>query len=80
MELLICSDLKDLPLGALLRAQRAFIPAKANSASDSDTNSGSDSDLEAERTIEDMKGKVNEKVEWSIKPRKDIPKRTNKNA
>ena len=78
----MCSDLKDLPLGALLKAQRAFIPTKASSASDSDTNSGSDSELEAERTIdtEDVKGKGKEKVEWSIKPRKDIPKRSNKNA
>lgn len=75
-----CSDLKDLPLGALLRARRAFTQAEANSASDSDTNSGSDSDLEAERTVEEVKGKGNEKVEWSIKPRKDIPKRSNKNA
>lgn len=78
--LIICSDLKDLPLGALLRAQRAFNQANASSASDSDTNNGSDSDLEAERIMEDVEGKGKEKVEWSIKPRKDIPKRSNKNA
>ena len=70
-----CSDLKDLPLGTLLRAQRAFIQAEVDSASNSDT-SGSNSDLEAE----EVKGKGKEKVEWSIKPRKDIPKRTHKNA
>ena len=67
-------------MGALRRAQRSFIQVDANSASDSDTNSGPDSDSEAERTIEDVKGKGKEKVEWSIKPRKDIPKRANKNA
>lgn len=75
-----CSDLKDLPLGTLLRAQRAFIQAEVDSASDSDTSSGSNSDLEAERTVEEVKGKGKEKVEWSIKPRKDIPKRAHKNA
>lgn len=75
-----CSDLKDLPLGALLRARRAFTQAEVNSASDSDTHSGSDGDLEAERTVEEVKGKGKEKVEWSIKPRKDIPKRSSKNA
>ena len=78
--LIICSDLKDLPLGALLRAQRAFNQANSSSASDSDTNNGSDSDLEAERIMEVVEGKGKEKVEWSIKPRKDIPKRSNKNA
>lgn len=71
------SDLKDIPLGTLLRARRAFV--KADSASDSDT-SGSNSDSEAERMVKEVKGKESEKVEWSIKPRKDIPKRANKNA
>ncbi|KAF8807361.1 DUF947-domain-containing protein [Phlegmacium glaucopus] len=72
------ADLKDLPLGALLRARRAFTEAETDSAADSDTNSGSDSDLE--RTVEEVKGKGKEKVEWNIKPRKDIPKRAHKNA
>jgi ribosomal RNA-processing protein 36 len=63
----------------LLRAQRAFVQVN-DSGSDSDTNIGSDNDLGAEQIIEDVKGKGKEKVEWSIKPRKDIPKRTNKNA
>ena len=67
-------------MGALVRAQRAFVQAKTDSPSDTDTNNGSDSDLEDERSIEDVKGKGKEKVEWSIKPRKDIPKRPNKNA
>jgi ribosomal RNA-processing protein 36 len=40
----------------------------------------SNSDLEDERTVEEVKGKGKEKVEWSIKPRKDIIKRSNKNA
>lgn len=64
----------------MLRARRAFIQAEPDSTSNSDGDSGPDSDLEVEQTVEEVKSKGQEKVEWSIKPRKDIPKRANKNA
>lgn len=54
--------------------------AKDKLALDSNMDSGSDGDLESKPTMEEVKGKGKEKVEWSIKPRKDIPKRNNKNA
>ncbi|KAJ6575073.1 hypothetical protein B0H19DRAFT_1127030 [Mycena capillaripes] len=66
-------DLSNLPLGALLRAQRAL---KQANASDSDSEGSAEN--EPERTT--SKGKEKEKPEWSIQPRHDIAKRSNKHA
>ncbi|KAJ7634264.1 hypothetical protein DFH06DRAFT_1284458 [Mycena polygramma] len=65
-------DLSNLPLGALLRAQRAL---KQANASDSESE---DEEGKPERTS--SKGKEKAKPEWSIEPRHDIAKRSNKHA
>jgi len=44
---------------------------------DSDDSESSDDDSESEG---ENKGKGREKVEWSLKPKKDIAKRKDKNA
>ncbi|KAF8213087.1 hypothetical protein K438DRAFT_1803384 [Mycena galopus ATCC 62051] len=66
-------DLSSLPLGALLRAQRALKKAQAN---DSDSEDSEDETPEKSSS----KGKEKEKPEWSIEPRHDIAKRANKHA
>ena len=78
------TDLQDLPLGALRQAQRILGQAQAesDSESDSDEESGDDSADEPPAVL-DTKGKGKEKVEkveWSIKKREDIAKRSNKHA
>ena len=78
------TDLQDLPLGALRQAQRILGQAQAesDSESDSDEESGDDSADEPSAVL-DTKGKGKEKVEkveWSIKKREDIAKRSNKHA
>jgi ribosomal RNA-processing protein 36 len=70
-------DLSNLPLGALLRAQRALAQANA-SDSESEASSENESDGKPEKTS--SKGKEKEKPEWSIQPRPDIAKRANKHA
>jgi len=67
-------DLSNLPLGALLRAQRALKQAQASDSEDSENESNG----RPERTS--SKGKEKEKPEWSIEPRHDIAKRANKHA
>ncbi|KAF7306896.1 hypothetical protein MIND_00482100 [Mycena indigotica] len=70
-------DLSALPLGALVKAQRALKHAEVSE--DEDEMSSSD---EEEPDLEpSQKGKGKElKPEWSTKPRHDIPKRTSKHA
>ncbi|KAJ7783744.1 hypothetical protein DFH07DRAFT_788967 [Mycena maculata] len=72
-------DLSNLPLGALLRAQRALKQANA-SDSESDNSSEEESDSKPEPVSLKGKEKEKEKPEWSIQPRHDIAKRTNKHA
>ncbi|KAJ3516250.1 hypothetical protein NLJ89_g1241 [Agrocybe chaxingu] len=72
------NNLQDLPLGALRRAQQLLSRAPegdSDSASDSDEGSGAEEDIPE---VHDVKAK--ERVEWSIKPRNDISKRSNKHA
>ncbi|KAJ7293541.1 hypothetical protein C8J57DRAFT_1269308 [Mycena rebaudengoi] len=69
-------NLSNLPLGALLRAQRALTQAEASDSEDDSENSDSDS-KPAKITL---KGKEKEKPEWSIQPRHDIAKRAHKHA
>ncbi|KAJ7092687.1 hypothetical protein C8R44DRAFT_816289 [Mycena epipterygia] len=71
------NDLSNLPLGALLRAQRALTQANV-SDSESDHSSEDESEPKPERTS--LKGKEKEKPEWSIQPRHDIAKRAHKHA
>jgi ribosomal RNA-processing protein 36 len=70
-------DLSNVPLGALLRAQRALTQANA---SDSESDSSSDDESEPKPESTSLKGKEKEKPEWSIKPRHDIAKRAHKHA
>ncbi|KAJ7492659.1 hypothetical protein FB451DRAFT_1219169 [Mycena latifolia] len=71
------NDLSNLPLGALLRAQRALTQANA-SDSESESSSEDESDPKPESTS--LKGKEKGKPEWSIHPRHDIAKRAHKHA
>ncbi|KAJ7357329.1 hypothetical protein DFH08DRAFT_851659 [Mycena albidolilacea] len=68
-------DLSNLPLGALLRAQRAL---KQTHASDSESENSENEDGKPEKAS--SKGKEKAKPEWSIEPRHDIAKRANKHA
>ncbi|KAJ7706221.1 hypothetical protein B0H17DRAFT_1036258 [Mycena rosella] len=72
-------DLSNLPLGALLRAQRAL---KQANASDSESENSSDDESPPKPESTSLKGKEKEKAkpEWSIEPRHDIAKRTHKHA
>ncbi|KAJ7125621.1 hypothetical protein C8R43DRAFT_1029604 [Mycena crocata] len=69
-------DLSNLPLGALLRAQRAL--TQTNASDSESEHSSEDEDPKAESTS--LKGKEKEKPEWSIQPRHDIAKRAHKHA
>ncbi|KAJ7487561.1 hypothetical protein B0H11DRAFT_2013865 [Mycena galericulata] len=72
-------DLSNVPLGALLRAQRALTQANASdSESEDSSEDGDDSNSKSEPVS--LKGKEKEKPEWSIQPRHDIAKRANKHA
>ncbi|KAK7064260.1 hypothetical protein R3P38DRAFT_3301834 [Favolaschia claudopus] len=69
-------DLSSVPLGALVRAQRALKQAEA-----SDSESEDFGDDETGAPPENISsGKEKAKPEWSIEPRHDIAKRTNKHA
>ncbi|KAF8168144.1 hypothetical protein B0H34DRAFT_48463 [Crassisporium funariophilum] len=76
------NDLQDLPLGALRRAQHVLTQAEpesdSESASDADSEGGSNVGPENHDTK--GKGKEKERVEWSIKRRTDISKRSSKHA
>lgn len=66
-------DLSQLPLGALRTAQQTLAQGEAE---DSDEDWESDNESEAPSAGPSKP----EKVEWSIKPKKDIAKRANKHA
>ncbi|PFH54436.1 hypothetical protein AMATHDRAFT_135184 [Amanita thiersii Skay4041] len=66
--------LSSLPFGTLRKAQYALTQAEVESDSDSDEESD-----DSQATEEHVPKKV-EKVEWSLKPKSDIPKRRNKHA
>lgn len=70
----IRSDLENLPLGALRRAQQLLKRAVTDSGSDSDEPPD-----ELQTKARDVKGKAREKVEWSTKPLIDGGRR-NKHA
>lgn len=74
------TDFSGLPLGTLRRAQNVLDQAEA--ISDSENNSDTEDDVEEGPKSLTNKGKdrVKEKVEWSLKPRHDISKRSNKHA
>ncbi|KAJ6621701.1 hypothetical protein B0H10DRAFT_2017111 [Mycena sp. CBHHK59/15] len=72
-------DLSNLPLGALLRAQRALTQANASESEDDDNSSECGSDAPLEITAKG-KEKEKQKPEWSIEPRRDIAKRAHKHA
>ncbi|KAL1681466.1 hypothetical protein EV122DRAFT_260851 [Schizophyllum commune] len=77
------SDLSDLPLGALRKAQRSLAQAEVDeSESESEAGSGSDdgSDDDSGPETSNTKGKETERVEWSAHPKKDIAKRSSKHA
>ncbi|KJA29470.1 hypothetical protein HYPSUDRAFT_50857 [Hypholoma sublateritium FD-334 SS-4] len=77
------NDLQDLPLGALRQAQRILGQAEAESDSESDSDGESGGSADEPPTVLDTKGKGKEKVEkveWSIKRRDDIAKRSSKHA
>uniref|UniRef100_A0A8H7Y7Y7 rRNA biogenesis protein RRP36 n=1 Tax=Psilocybe cubensis TaxID=181762 RepID=A0A8H7Y7Y7_PSICU len=79
---LLISDLQNLPLGALRRAQRILSQAEPESDSDSEADSERISSNSGSETY-NTKGKGKEKgqkVEWSAKPRTDITKRSSKHA
>ncbi|KAF8078664.1 DUF947-domain-containing protein [Lyophyllum atratum] len=69
------NDLSGLPFGALRYAQHMLSRAEV----DSDQSDGSESERE-EPMPPSAKGKEKAQPEWSLKPRKDIAKRTNKHA
>ncbi|KAF9535430.1 hypothetical protein CPB83DRAFT_754215 [Crepidotus variabilis] len=71
------SNLQDLPLGALRRAQTLL--RRAEPETDSGSSDDHSTDDEAPETL-DVKGKARERVEWSTKPRSDLAKRSNKHA
>ncbi|CAA7265840.1 unnamed protein product [Cyclocybe aegerita] len=77
------NNLQDLPLGALRRAQLLLSHAEpegdSDSASDSDEGSATEEDTPEVHDVKG-KGKEKERVEWSIKPRNDISKRSSKHA
>ena len=73
--------MQDLPLGALRRAQHLLSQAEPDSDSENESDDDGESGGDDEKpTTLDMKGKGKEKVEWSIKPRTDISKRSSKHA
>jgi ribosomal RNA-processing protein 36 len=72
------TDLSTLPLGTLRRARHALTHAKVDSDSESDASESDAPDQPDDGPI--LKGKEKNKAEWSIKPRSDIAKRSNKHA
>ncbi|KAG6911997.1 hypothetical protein DXG01_000245 [Tephrocybe rancida] len=73
-------DLSGLPLGALRKAQTMLARAEVEMDSDESENEEGDEASEPEHEPVSDKGKEREKVEWSLKPKKEIAKRANKHA
>ncbi|KII93750.1 hypothetical protein PLICRDRAFT_171465 [Plicaturopsis crispa FD-325 SS-3] len=73
-------DLSSLPLGTLRKAQRALTSAKVLSDSEEDGPASEDDGPPEESKGPTEKGKEKAKPEWSIKPRPDLAKRSNKHA
>ncbi|KAF8632566.1 hypothetical protein AX15_001776 [Amanita polypyramis BW_CC] len=73
----IQEDLSGLPLGALRRAQYTLRKAEVDSESESD-NKSDWSNISVDKLVGRSKG--NEKPEWCLKPKSEIPKRSNKHA
>ncbi|KAJ7071067.1 DUF947-domain-containing protein [Mycena amicta] len=74
-------DLSSLPLGALLKAQRALKQVEASDADDTSSSEDHDgSEPEVESSGNGKRKETEAKKEWSTKPRHDIPKRTSKHA
>ncbi|KAG5720199.1 rRNA biogenesis protein RRP36 [Termitomyces sp. T112] len=67
------NDLLGMPLGALRKAQNVLAQTAADTESD-------ESEEESELQSVSEKGKERKKVEWSIRPSKEITKRVNKHA
>ena len=70
-------DLSNLPLGALRKAQHTLRQAEVYSESEPDDESNQSS-TDDEESDDQSKGK--KKLEWSLKPKSEIPKRRNKHA
>ncbi|KAM6498076.1 protein of unknown function (DUF947) domain containing protein [Amanita muscaria] len=66
-------DLSSLPFGAVRKAQRTLYQTQVDSDSDEESNAPSKGRLGGPK-------KDKEKVEWSLQPKSEIPKRHNKHA
>ncbi|KDQ63597.1 hypothetical protein JAAARDRAFT_169593 [Jaapia argillacea MUCL 33604] len=74
-------DLSSLPLGALRKAQQALSNARADSESHSeDDESDEEGSITNEALSHPGSSKDPAKPEWTLKPNKDIQKRSNKHA
>ncbi|KIL70874.1 hypothetical protein M378DRAFT_6759 [Amanita muscaria Koide BX008] len=69
----IQKDLSSLPFGAVRKAQRTLYQTQVDSDSDEESNAPSKGRLGGPK-------KDKEKVEWSLQPKSEIPKRHNKHA
>ncbi|KAG6857526.1 hypothetical protein H0H87_000125 [Tephrocybe sp. NHM501043] len=74
------TDLSSLPLGALRKAQSMLAQAEVGMESEDSEEEEEEEAPEQEFASMSEKGKKAEKVEWSLKPRKEIAKRANKHA
>ncbi|KAG6842241.1 hypothetical protein C0991_000211 [Blastosporella zonata] len=76
----LSNDLSGLPLGALRKAQNLLAQAEIDVESDESNNEEDEEASEPQVEPSSDKGKNREKVEWSLKPKKEIAKRANKHA